>query len=201
MPETKFFRDLFLRNRKDLLSFLTRRVGRADADDLLQETFARFIIYSDARTVSEPPPFLQKIAMNLVRDFARSRAAEARYIEFGDLPQDAPSAERSPLAHVEAMEKWRLVAAAIAALPPRCREVFVLYMTTISPSPKSLRDWACRKIWRRSTCAWLWCAAGRRSNKFMAADILFPPPRPTEVNDGQAPGCHLGPLGWSFHPN
>jgi RNA polymerase sigma factor (sigma-70 family) len=128
MSETKFFRDLFLHNRKDLLSFLTRRVGRADADDLLQETFARFIVYSDARAVSEPPPFLQKIAMNLVRDFARSRAVEARYVEFGELPEDAPSSERSPLAQVEAMEKWRLVAAAIAALPPRCREVFVLYM-------------------------------------------------------------------------
>lgn len=128
MPETKFFRDLFLRNRKDLLSFLTRRVGRANAEDLLQETFARFIVYSDARAVSEPPPFLQKIATNLVRDFARLRAAEARHIEFGELPLDAPSAERSPLAHVEAMEKWRLVAAAIASLPPRCREVFVLYM-------------------------------------------------------------------------
>lgn len=120
--------DLFARNRRDLLSYLTRRVGREDAPDLLQETFARFIRHNDAQPVAEPPPFLQKIAMNLARDFARARAVEARYIEFGATPEDAPSTELSPLAQVEAMEKWRQVYAAIAALPPRCREVFVLYM-------------------------------------------------------------------------
>lgn len=120
--------ELFERHRREIAVYLTRKVGRQDAADLLQETFARFIARVDAEAVAEPPPFLQKIAMNLARDFARARAAEARVLEFGAPPEDVPSPELSPLAQWEAMEKWRLVHAAILALPPRCREVFVLYM-------------------------------------------------------------------------
>ena len=43
MSDIKFlsFRELFLRNKRGLLTFLTRRVGREDASDLLQETFVR----------------------------------------------------------------------------------------------------------------------------------------------------------------
>lgn len=120
--------ELFERHRRDIAAYLTRKVGGQDAPDLLQETFARFIDYAGSRAVAEPPPFLQKIAMNLARDFARARAIEARHIEFGAPPEEVPSLDLSPLAQLEAMEKWRLVHAAILALPPRCREVFVLYM-------------------------------------------------------------------------
>jgi RNA polymerase sigma factor (sigma-70 family) len=120
--------DLFERHRRELTAYLLRKVGRADAADLLQETFARFIARIEAEPVAEPPPFLQKIAMNLARDHARAKAAEAKLFELGAVGADAPSPELSPLAQMERMEKWRLVHAAILALPPRCREVFVLYM-------------------------------------------------------------------------
>ncbi len=73
-------------------------------------------------------PFLQQIAANLARDHARRRKTEARYLELGDLPEDAPSFEAAPDARLEAEEQWRLLRAAVATLPPRCREVFGLYM-------------------------------------------------------------------------
>ncbi len=120
--------ELFERNKGNLLSYLSRRVGREDAFDLLQETFARFIKYNRAHVVADPPPFLQKIAINLARDFSRRRETEARYLEFGDLPMEAPSLDGSPAARLEAEERWRKALSAIEALPPRCREVFVLYM-------------------------------------------------------------------------
>ncbi|MBY6243807.1 RNA polymerase sigma factor [Methylosinus sp. Sm6] len=120
--------DLFERHRRELLAYLTRKIGQADAPDLLQETFARFIARVDAEAVAEPPPFLQKIAMNLARDFARAQAAEAKLFDIGAVGADAPSPGLSPLAQLEATQQWRLVLAAILALPPRCREVFVLYM-------------------------------------------------------------------------
>ncbi len=94
--------ELFERNKGNLLSYLSRRVGREDAFDLLQETFARFIKYNRAHVVADPPPFLQKIAINLARDFSRRRETEARYLEFGDLPMEAPSLDGSPTARLEA---------------------------------------------------------------------------------------------------
>jgi RNA polymerase sigma factor (sigma-70 family) len=122
------FRELFTRHKRDLLDYLTRRVGRTDAPDLLQETFVRFLQHEQEEAVANPPPFLQKIAVNLARDFARRRKTEAKYLEFGDLPENAPSGEALPDARLEVAEQWRLVCAAIVALPPRCREVFILYM-------------------------------------------------------------------------
>lgn len=121
-------RDLFTRNKRDLLNYLTRRVGRRDAPDLLQETFVRFLQHDQAEAVADPPPFLQQIAINLARDFARRRRTEAKYLEFGELPESAPSDEALPDAQLEASEQWRLLCAVIETLPPRCREVFILYM-------------------------------------------------------------------------
>jgi RNA polymerase sigma factor (sigma-70 family) len=130
MPDKNLasIRELFLRNKRDLLRYLTRRVGREDASDLLQETFVRALRHDQFATMADPPSLLQRIAINLSRDFARRRRTEAKYLEFGDLPRDTPSAEALPDERFEADEKWRALARAVEALPPRCREVFVLYM-------------------------------------------------------------------------
>ena len=123
-----FLSELFERNRHALLGYLTRKVGSNDAPDLLQETFVRFIQRYDCEAVADAPPFLQQIAINLARDFARRHKTEAKYLEFGDLPEDVPSNEAPPGARIEADEQWRLLCAAVNKLPPRCREVFLLYM-------------------------------------------------------------------------
>jgi RNA polymerase sigma factor (sigma-70 family) len=120
--------ELFERHKGDLLSYLTRRVGREDAFDLLQETFARYMKYSQGDVVADPPPFLQRIAINLARDLSRRRATEARYLDFGDPPVSAPSLDGSPAERLEAVENWRKVRSAVETLPPRCRDVFLLYM-------------------------------------------------------------------------
>ena len=123
-----FMSEVFKRNKCTLLNYLTRRVGHDAAADLLQETFVRFIQRSQSEAIAEAPPFLQQIAINLACDHARRRKIEAKYLDFGDLPEDVRSSEPSPAARIEADEQWRLLCAAINALPPRCREVFLLYM-------------------------------------------------------------------------
>lgn len=124
----RLLRELFLANKGDLLRFLTRKVGSNEAPDLLQETFVRALRRDSLEAVADPPSYLQHIAANLARDFARRRRTEAKYLDFGELPEDAPSHEDQPDARLEAEEQWRLVCAAVDALPPRCREVFLLYM-------------------------------------------------------------------------
>jgi RNA polymerase sigma factor (sigma-70 family) len=126
--QPNLIRQLFEHNRRSLLGYLTRKVGRDDAPDLLQETFLRFIQHSRAEAVAEPPPFLQQIATNLARDFTRRHKTEAKYLAFGDLPENAASDESPPGARLEAEAQWRHLCAAVESLPPRCRQVFVLYM-------------------------------------------------------------------------
>ncbi|WP_018268044.1 RNA polymerase sigma factor [Methylosinus sp. LW4] len=120
--------ELFSRNKRDLLKYLTRRFGPEDASDLLQETFLRLLRRDQGEAVADHPAFLQQIAVNLARDFSRRRKFEATCLEFGDPPEDAPTPDAPPGARLEEEEAMRALREAVAALPPRCREAFVLYV-------------------------------------------------------------------------
>jgi RNA polymerase sigma-70 factor (ECF subfamily) len=122
------FRELFLRNKRALLGYLTRRVGREDASDLLQETFVRALRHERFDAVADPPAFLQQIAVNLTRDFARRRKTEAVCLEFGEPPAEIAAEDLAPDERLAIEEKRRRLRAAVEALPPRAREVFALFM-------------------------------------------------------------------------
>jgi len=128
MLDTKqpFVGELFRRHKRELFAYLARNAGRDNASDLLQDTFARALGYGELAAVADPPAFLQRIATNLVRDFARRRKTEAAHLEFGDLPDDAPSREASAEEGITHREKLCRLRAAAETLPPRCREVFVM---------------------------------------------------------------------------
>jgi RNA polymerase sigma factor (sigma-70 family) len=130
MPDKKsaWFHELFLRNRRGLLRYLTRRVGREEASDLLQETFVRALRRGEFDAIADPPAFLRQVAVNLTRDFARRRTTEAACLEFGDPPLEAPSGEVPADEQLALEEKKRRLRAAMETLPPRCREVFALFM-------------------------------------------------------------------------
>jgi RNA polymerase sigma factor (sigma-70 family) len=120
--------ELFKLHGRQLLTYLKGRAGPNDAPDLLQETFVRALRHDgDIATMADPQAFLQVIATNLARDLARRRNTEAKYLEFGDLP-DVPSQEAPPADHIEESERSRVFRATIETLPPRCREVFILVM-------------------------------------------------------------------------
>ena len=118
--------DLFARNRRSLMTFLTRRVGREAAPDLLQETFVRYLRRGDDEMVIDQDAFLRATALNLARDFARRLGSEAKYFAPGDIPADVVETGLSPHEHYELGEKAALLWAAIEALPPKCRQVFIL---------------------------------------------------------------------------
>jgi RNA polymerase sigma-70 factor (ECF subfamily) len=119
-----FIRDLFERNRRVLLGYLTRRVGAEAAPDLLQETFVRVLRHERLDHVADPPAFLQQIAANLTRDFARRRRTETKYLRYDALLGERPSGDAPADERVDYERRARRLAAAIEALPPRCREVF-----------------------------------------------------------------------------
>jgi RNA polymerase sigma-70 factor (ECF subfamily) len=125
-PDLKSLRDLFLRSSRELLQVLTRRVGAQDAPDLVQETFFRFLRHAKSETIVEPHAFLHATAINLAKDHRRRARTEHIYVDFGDLPDGV--AESLPLPDQEIVARQRLehLKAAVAALPPRCRQVFIM---------------------------------------------------------------------------
>ncbi|WP_026605595.1 RNA polymerase sigma factor [Methylocapsa acidiphila] len=126
--KSSIIHELFTRNRRDLLKFFTRRVGRDDASDLLQETFARALRCSEFEAVANPAAYLRQTAGNLATDFARRRKMEFKYVISTDAACDAPSEEASAEQVVEADQRSQMLRGAIETLPPRCRQVFEMRM-------------------------------------------------------------------------
>lgn len=128
MPDQKSerFRELFRRNKRALLDYFKRRVGPDHAPDLLQETFVRAIRRDEFENVADPPAFLKQIAINLSRDFARRRDSEAKYFVPGDAPEEVIEPAVAPDALYETEELARRLLEAIEALPPKCRQAFVM---------------------------------------------------------------------------
>ena len=101
-----------------LRRYLLRQLGSIDAtEDAAQETFLRMLRYQA----------VGRIAASVVADrrrYAKSRRANNHCaIEDQELVSDAPQPDR----HVDNHQHLVLLQRAILALPPRCREVFLLH--------------------------------------------------------------------------
>lgn len=131
--------ELFERNSRALLKYLTRRAGRDHAPDLLHETFVRALRHDRLEEVVDPSAFLQRIAVNLATDFDRRAKAEGNYLEFGEPPEEAPGSETPADEKIDAERKRRIVAAAIETLPPQCRRVFEMVMQHDVPAKEAAR--------------------------------------------------------------
>lgn len=124
--------DLFVRERRQpLLRFLSRmNVQEHDAQDIAQESLARLLRYAASEPAEAWQALLYRIAINLLRDRARHVRMEQRNgASPGDSPEDADvvSPEPSPERHASGREALERMQAAIARLPARCREVYLMH--------------------------------------------------------------------------
>jgi RNA polymerase sigma-70 factor (ECF subfamily) len=120
-------KDIIRRHHAALIQFLTRRLRvSADAADVAQETYIRMLQYEGSREIQSPASLLYRIAINVANDHGRAeqarRVTEQCRIDDVELESDLPSADRE----IAAQEELELLHAAIAALPARCQQVFLL---------------------------------------------------------------------------
>jgi RNA polymerase sigma factor (sigma-70 family) len=110
-----------------LLRFLRKRLRNPeDASDVAQEAYIRIMRYDGARDVQSPSSLLYRIAINVANDLGRSEqvrhAADQCSIDNVELASDDPQPERI----VSSMQDLSLLYKAIADLPPKCQQVFLL---------------------------------------------------------------------------
>lgn len=111
----------------ELLGFFMRSVQDPhEAQDLVQETFARLLGRPPADRIENPRALLFEVARNLLID--RHRQRQVRRHESDDLlvGHRAPVSDE-PDTVCAARQRLRRVSVAIEQLPPRCREAFVLH--------------------------------------------------------------------------
>ncbi|CAN5665602.1 sigma-70 family RNA polymerase sigma factor [soil metagenome] len=108
-----------------LLRLFRRRVGRQDADDLVQDSFVRLADAGKDRAIDKPEAYLSRIAGNALRN--RARAAFHRSIAQNDIA-DHPQAGATDLTlALEARDMLNRLQAAIDKLNPKTREIFMAH--------------------------------------------------------------------------
>jgi len=125
-PSSAF--DVFFREQyAPLVQFLREHRRMEDeAEDLAQESLARFLPYMDQQPAAAWKPLLYRIAINLVNDRLRRRRVRQVHahvpLEGLDMVSDAPGADEL----AARLQQRALLHTAIRALPPQCRQVYLL---------------------------------------------------------------------------
>jgi len=126
------FETLYGRHKGALFRYVTRSVkARGEAEEIYQEIWMRVV---EARSRYRPEAkfttWLYTIAHNRLVDLWRAKGLTLVSLddEAADLPEPAAAPDAEPHRAAEARETLARLAAAIDALPPAQREVFLLRM-------------------------------------------------------------------------
>lgn len=118
-----------VRHYDDLVDLLRRRFGtdRSAAREVVHDMCVHLLSEPPARPVAAPVAYLRRATVNLAIDRHRGEAARGAWLETTDeLPEpadDVPGHDR----HIDAGRELDRLSEAIAQLPPRCQQVFVLH--------------------------------------------------------------------------
>lgn len=117
---------LYTSEQGRLRQLVNRLVGnRATADDLVQQAFEKLLRVAERGNIENCPAYLsctvRNLALNHLRDLAR-RSEVVADTELDAMADASPSPETTAIYRCE----LRRVLSAVAALPPRRREAFVL---------------------------------------------------------------------------
>jgi RNA polymerase sigma factor (sigma-70 family) len=121
--------EAYLENELALKRFLRRFIkSREGADDLAQEAFLRAFAAESERLIVSPKAFLFKVARNLaLNELAKQSSMAIEPLgDFEGLDVLEDSSQAAVDDAVDGRERIRVLARAIAALPPQCAKVFIL---------------------------------------------------------------------------
>jgi RNA polymerase sigma factor (sigma-70 family) len=110
-----------------LMRYFFRRVHNpADAADLVQETYLRFMCAPAAQTLRSPEAYLLTIAANLLKRFAKQSARNASLVSIDEVQAGLPAIRDEPSFEAERREQSRSIDGALRELSPRARAVLLL---------------------------------------------------------------------------
>lgn len=128
----EFIEQAYLKLRLPLFRFLKRRLGNdADAEDITQESFARWSASKNETLPDNAKAYVTKIAVNIVRETGLKRAQAPVLLSLSDEASEeqyatAPS-NSCPQMHAENTQLLSRIEQALQELPARQREAFSLH--------------------------------------------------------------------------
>jgi RNA polymerase sigma-70 factor (ECF subfamily) len=119
----------YIQNESALKRFLRRfTVHASDAEDLAQEAFIRAYAAEAGQPITSPKAFLFRVARNLALN-ERAKAVNATTLPLEDFAETPVLEDVGQVAledEMEARQRIRMLADAMATLPPQCSKVFLL---------------------------------------------------------------------------
>lgn len=117
------------RHNRVLFGYLARRVGRDIAEDVTSETFTRAFAQRERFDTSRPDarPWLFGIALNLVRNHARSEQRQLRAYSRHGVQDRTDDDDTATVERLDAQTRTPELATALAALKPGDREVLTMF--------------------------------------------------------------------------
>jgi RNA polymerase sigma-70 factor (ECF subfamily) len=113
--------------RTSLRGYFRRRVRDAgEADDLVQEVFARIVARDSARPVENLAGYIFQTAASVLTDRGRRRSARRADAHVSFDPDRHSGEDFDPARILSGREELRLATAALLSLPERTRTIFVL---------------------------------------------------------------------------
>jgi RNA polymerase sigma factor (sigma-70 family) len=116
----------FLEIRDELLRFLARRTGRAEAEDVVQEVWLNLRERGDYEAWREPRAVLYRTAANLGTDTYRRDVLTQKLFTGEEGLDDAVSPQPGPESQAESADQLERLLAALEQLPPQSREALLL---------------------------------------------------------------------------
>jgi RNA polymerase sigma factor (sigma-70 family) len=116
---------LFRTHNRALSNFLRRRVGRQEAEDIVQDAFLRLLQDDKMAALEHPRSYLYRVASNLAID--TNRKAKVRFnhhvedVDFDSLAYDVNERPANQAIEMIFFQRW------LANLPRTCRAVFLLH--------------------------------------------------------------------------
>lgn len=117
---------LFHDHQRELIGRTIKIVHCADiAGEIVQESYLILTKTSQTQTIKQPRGFLFRVARNLAFDYLKHNKVIAGHVEkyAADYQQEMPSTEHI----IEQQQRLEMFKEMVDELPPRCRDVFILY--------------------------------------------------------------------------
>ncbi|MFT4003848.1 MAG: RNA polymerase sigma factor, partial [Rhizobium sp.] len=119
--------DSFVASYADLLRHLSRNLGKdVDADDVMQDTFLRLQRMPIETDVANPKTYLFRVVDNLALDHIRGQRAAGRHFASDEI-FDSVDGSPSPEHVVDYRQRLARLEQAVAELPSRQRQVFLMH--------------------------------------------------------------------------
>lgn len=124
--------ELFNQHREALKRFVSKKLRQSnETEDVVQETFIRLMQREQQKgsTISSmvaPEAYIYRVAANLTTDRLRQQYSRVDEGYREELTDDIMGGFE-PLRHLAANERIEQLRDAVASLPPKCRQVFMLH--------------------------------------------------------------------------